>query len=113
MSATVNTLRVCEQSDSLCLLQLCVQSWQRQCLSDLILCEVTVNQSHKTNLKILDSSELSPNVNSLDINKNSCRNFDPKLALFSTLGEGVLANASAVRPRATSTTDTEQTTHTH
>ena len=35
-----------------------------------MLCEVTVNQIHKI-LKILDLSELSPNVNSLDIDKNS------------------------------------------
>ena len=31
-------------------------------------CEVTVNQIHKKK-KILDLSELSPNVNSLDIDK--------------------------------------------
>ena len=37
-----------------------------------MLCEVTVNQIHKNFLKILDLSELSPNVNSLDIDKNSC-----------------------------------------
>ena len=33
-------------------------------------CEVTVNQIHK-NFKILDLSELSPNVNSIDIDKKN------------------------------------------
>ena len=37
-----------------------------------MLCEVTVNQIHFFLKKILDLSELSPNVNSLDIDKNSC-----------------------------------------
>ena len=38
-----------------------------------MLCEVTVNQILKKKFeKILDLSELSPNVNSLDIDKNSC-----------------------------------------
>ena len=37
-----------------------------------MLCMVTVNQIHKFFEKILDLSELSPNVNSLDIDKNSC-----------------------------------------
>ena len=38
-----------------------------------MLSEVTVNQIHLFFLKkILDVSELSPNVNSLDIDKNSC-----------------------------------------
>ena len=36
-----------------------------------MLCEVTVNEIHK-NFKKLDLSELSQNVNSLDIDKNSC-----------------------------------------
>ena len=36
-------------------------------------CEVMVNQIHKKNFKkILDLSELSPNVNSIVIDKNSC-----------------------------------------
>ena len=36
-------------------------------------CEVTVNQIHKIFFKkILDLSELSPNVNSIVIDKNSC-----------------------------------------
>ena len=47
LAAPVNMLRVCAQSDSPCLLQLRVQSLQCQCLSDLVLCEVTVNQIHK------------------------------------------------------------------
>ena len=37
-----------------------------------MLCEVTVNQIHQRVKKILDLSELSPNVNSLDIDKNAC-----------------------------------------
>ena len=37
-----------------------------------MLCEVKVNQIHIIFFKILDLSELSPNVNSLDIDKNSC-----------------------------------------
>ena len=37
-----------------------------------MLCEVTVNQIQIFFIKILDLSELSPNVNSLDIDKNSC-----------------------------------------
>ena len=36
-----------KQSDLPCLLHLCVQSWQCHCLSDLMLCEVTVNQIHQ------------------------------------------------------------------
>ena len=67
MFAPANLLRVSEQSDSLCLLQLWVESWQCQCLSDLMLREVTVNEF--LYLKILELSELSPNVNSLDIGK--------------------------------------------
>ena len=34
-----------------------------------MLCEVTVNQIHKKFKKILDVSELSPNVNSRDTDK--------------------------------------------
>ena len=40
-----------------------------------MLCEVMVSQIHqkkKFKKKILDLSELSPNVNSLDIDKNYC-----------------------------------------
>ena len=37
-----------------------------------MLCEVKVNQILKIFFKILDLSELSPNVNSLDIDENSC-----------------------------------------
>ena len=81
MSAPVNMLRVCEQSDSPCLLQLRVQSWQCQCLSDLILCEVTVNQILKK-WKILNLSGLSPNVNSLDIDKHSCSKLDQKTCVI-------------------------------
>ena len=40
----INAFCVCEQSDSPCPLQMCTQSGQRQCLSDLILCEVMVSQ---------------------------------------------------------------------
>ena len=36
-----------------------------------MLCEVMVSQNHKKMLNILDLSELSPNVNSLDIDKHS------------------------------------------
>ena len=52
-----------------------------------MLCEVTVNQIHKKNLKkILDLSELSPNVNSLDIDqKTFAENLTKKLVLFSAL----------------------------
>ena len=37
-----------------------------------MLCEVMVSQIQKKKEKILDLSELSPNVYSLDIDKNSC-----------------------------------------
>ena len=47
-SLSVRSTRcVSEQSDSPCPLQMCTQSGQRQCLSDLILCEVTVSQIHE------------------------------------------------------------------
>ena len=55
-----------------------------------MLCEVTVNQIHikKKNFlkKKLDLSELSPNVNSLDIDKKLLlKNLTEKLVLFSAL----------------------------
>ena len=38
-----------------------------------MLCEVMVSQIHNlTKKKILDLSEVSPNVNSLDVDNNSC-----------------------------------------
>ena len=43
---------VCEQSDCPCPLQMCTQSGERQCLSDLILCEVAVSQMHEKKIKI-------------------------------------------------------------
>ena len=46
---------------------MCAQSGQCQCPSDLVPCEVTVSQIHGKNRKMVNSSELSPNVNSLDI----------------------------------------------
>ena len=42
------------------------QSEQSQCLSDLVLCEVTVSELEKKS-EMVNSSELSPNVNSLDL----------------------------------------------
>ena len=54
-----------------------------------MLSEVTVNQIHKHFKKILDLSELSPNVNSLDIDKkNLAENLtEKKLVLFSAIIE--------------------------
>ena len=58
---------VCVQSESLCQLQMCTQSGQHQCLSDLRSAKFWKNR------RMVNSSELSPNVNSLDIAiKNSC-----------------------------------------
>ena len=71
-----------------------------------MLCEFTVNQIHKKNFekkkKTLDVSELSPNVNSLDIDKKKtlAENLTEKLVLFSAIiDEGFVFSMTAEEER--------------
>ena len=55
-------------------------------LSDLILCEVAVSQIHEKNRKMVNSSELSPNVNSLDIAMETrAESLIEKLVIFTAI----------------------------